>query len=176
MSCGSIGSGIQAVGAAVELWALLGIVWQPWLRPRFLKARSTVEAQVRRLWPFTRRKDATVHLDAATVKSSASIDTRVIRGGPEDDPNASPEDRIELLVRRVATLEERQDETEKRFDDELNKKVGEAKSEARAGHEALSGKVAEIERTALQIRVKDALRLLAGVALSLLGASWGAFC
>ena len=63
--------------------------------------------------------------------------------GPDDDPEATAEERIALLVRRVGAVEERV-ETNEKLVTETEKKIEEASGEAKRGNEALREQLAEV--------------------------------
>jgi hypothetical protein len=170
--CGGIASGLQAVGTGIELWALLGIVWGPWLRPKLVTAWLWVQRHL----PFRRPRHHEVKLGDGAIVSDAALDVRAYKQGPADDPTASPEERIGLLVRRVGAIEERLGETEKRFEKELDEKWNAVLGEVRTGHQKLTEKVAEIESSTARIRVKDGVRFAVGVSVVLVGSVWGTFC
>ena len=175
MDCGNIGSGLQAVGAAIEPWALLGIVWRPWLRPKLIAARARLGGLWRRWWPWAKPKQHVRSVgDVAEVDEALTL--RWHKKGPDDDPSASPEERIELAFRRIETLEERIREVDERRAKEVQERFDEAMREARSAREELSEKVAAKETEDIRIRTRDGLRFLVGVTIALAGATVSTFC
>jgi hypothetical protein len=157
-----IGSSFQAVGAAVETYALLRIVWRPWVLPNTAKAkaafereRSMMKRRLHQLFP------SLFHPQAVELKLSDVVGT--------SDVAAT------IQVKRGGTLEERL----ARIEEDLSKHVHEMarwrdtlEDRIRRGHDTVAERLARTEATALRIRTDDAVRLLLGVVLSLIGATW----
>jgi hypothetical protein len=176
MACDNIGSGLQALGAAIELWALLGIIWRPWLRPKLVKVWGRVKTKARELWPFSRPRRIEVKVSDAGVTADGALTAHGFKRGPDDEPTASAEERIALLVARVGNLEERLEGTEERLAKELSEKWNAVLGELRTGHEELSNKLAEVESSSANIRIKDAVRFAVGVSVALFGSALTTFC
>jgi hypothetical protein len=158
-----IGSGFQAVGAAVELYAVLRIVWKPWIRPRIAKALAPYGVGIRKLrrnlheWfpklipPIKTGVKVQAHMTGAVLMNA---DGEKIRGGS-----------LETRVRSIEKdLEAQQRDSNRRF--------AEVSERFDAERDAVGGELSDFEEKGLRVRTDDALGLLLGIALSLIGAAW----
>lgn len=160
LNASRIGSGLQAIGAAIELYAIAVIVWEPLVRPCFAKAtdriwaaflnlRRKLHQRFPKLFPPIRHKvDLAAELSAT---GSLSASGTLIRGG---------------------TTEERLERLEEDFEVEQNRTAQRFEEVAKKGAAALDAHVAAMESKALRVRTEDAVRLLLGVSVALVGAAW----
>jgi len=182
VECATVGSGFQAVGAAVELWAVLIVVWRPWLRPRLIKAGSPAMKQMRNLakrmqkWRYgTDTGPKTVRVGMAFEDSGAGS-IKVSGGGSVHTSGGSLESLVNQVHRRLGELEQRVDEVEDKTADRLDGLRTEARRESEETKRALGERIAGMESQAIRVRTNDALRLLLGIFLSLVGAAWSTLC
>jgi hypothetical protein len=157
-----IGSGLQAIGAAVELYAVLLIVWDALIRPpvakgreRIVRSRQSVRRLLHRLFP--KFVGPVVHEvtvgSAIEIGSSMSASVTIGRGG-------TTEERLERVEREIGEFKS---VTARRLE-EVTKQ----------GQAAIKTELEAMEARAIEVRTADAARLLLGITLSLIGATWSA--
>jgi hypothetical protein len=182
VDCGSIGSGFQAVGAAVELWAVLLIVWKPWIRPRLDKVRSAaaiygakIRTRFRRWRPGVRSEPQRITLTPATEHDAAGSLT-IRGGGRATAAGETLETQVKEVQHRVALLESRLEQAETKLTERLAALSDKVKSESAGTRKVIEKRVADLETQAISVRTNDALRLFLGISLTLVGAAWGTYC
>jgi hypothetical protein len=160
-----IGNGFQVVGTTVVLYALLRIVWEPWVRPSLANVRAAIKHEVR---GYRRR----LHMWLPSL--FPPIPTYVHLGTAE--AKATGEMRLSGELKRGGTLEERVSRLEQdvaKTVNDLAQRLKEQDDRIKEGDNAVVGQLAETQATVARVRVDDALRLLLGIALTLIGAALG---
>jgi hypothetical protein len=159
-----VGSGLQAVGAAVELYAVVLIVWRPWVRPRVARAGSALRRTVRK---YRRR------LHEWFPSIFPAIPTEVVQG--EAHLTGTGTLRAEGFATRGGPLEERMEQVEEglgKLRNEVERRHREQGEQLKRSQAAVGEQLTDLKTASLQVRTEDALRLLLGIALSLIGAAW----
>jgi hypothetical protein len=179
VDCAMVGSGLQAVGVLVELWAVLLIVWAPWVRPKVSKAFSSLTTAANRFARKLRERHDTrpkrVEVGMAVEADSAGslkLDTSRAGHGTIE----AEEDRVEQLSGRLDGVEQRLGEAEVRTARQLDSLRTELRHESEKATRAVDEQLTEIETQAIRVRVNDALRLLLGIFLTVVGTTWSTLC
>jgi hypothetical protein len=180
--CAMVGSGFQAVGAAVELWAVFLIVWTPWARPRAIKVvlplKRWLDVLWRKAWQWRHggaTESKTVPVGMA-VETNAAGSVRVSGGGSVHATGGSLESLVRQAHQRLRELERRVEGVERMTADKVDTLRIEAQRESQEASKATEERFADLEMQTIRVRTNDALRLLLGIGLSLIGAIWSMLC
>jgi hypothetical protein len=93
-----------------------------------------------------------------------------------DRPEKSLDERFAILLRRVETIENRVGGVEGELRRETREARQHASRQAEAAESRMAERVSQLERSALQVRVSDALWFGFGVTFALAGALLAALC
>lgn len=180
--CAMVGSGFQAVGAAVELWAVFMIVWTPWARPRVIKVALPLKRRVGDLWGKARQWRRRGAAESKTAPIGMAVETnsagsiRVSGGGSVQATGGSLESLVKQAHQRLRELERRVDGVERMTTDKVDTLRIESQRESEKANKATEERFADLEMQTIRVRTNDALRLLLGIGLSLIGATLSTLC